>query len=93
MKATNHHTKRAVVLSLALLAISVWLARRAKAAWFALLPMIFMFAVTMTSLVGLARANLDANLLAAVISILLFVVAYLLALQAGLTLYSVYRRK
>jgi len=54
--------------------------------------MVFMFSVTMTSLVGLARANLETNLLAAVISILLFVVAYLLTLQAGLTLYAVYRR-
>lgn len=82
-----------LLASLALLAISVWLARRARANWFALVPMVFMFAVTMTSLVGLARANLETNLLAAVISILLFAVAYLLALQAGLTLYSVYRRE
>ena len=82
-----------LLASLALLAVSVWLARRSRASWFALAPMVFMFAVTMTSLVTLARANLDTNPLVAAISILLFAVAYLLTWQAGLTLYDVYRRR
>jgi len=84
-----------LLASLALLAISVWLARRARANWFALLPMVFMFAVTMTSLVSLARTNIGdgANFLLGCVSLALFAVAYLLAIQAGLTLWGVYRGK
>jgi len=81
-----------LLASLALLAISVWLARRARANWFALIPMVFMFAVTMTSLVSLAKTNIGggANLLLGCVSLALFTVAYLLAIQAGLTLWGVY---
>ncbi len=77
---------------LALLAISVWLARRARANWFALVPMVFMFSVTMTSLVTLAGKNLGAggNTALGVVSILLFVLAYLLTIQAVATLWKVY---
>ena len=84
-----------LLASLALLAISVWLARRARANWFALLPMVFMFAVTMTSLVMLARTNLGdgVNPLLGVVAILLFAVAWLLAMQAALTLWAVRRSR
>ncbi len=80
---------------LALLAVSVWLARRARASWFALLPMVFMFAVTMTSLVNLARVNLGggANPALGVVSILLFTVAYLLTVQAAFTLRQVHAER
>ncbi len=84
-----------LLASLALLAVSVWLAHRSRATWFAVLPMLFMFAVTMTSLVALAARNLGGgvNPLLGVIALLLFAVAYLLALQAAVTLWSTYTRK
>jgi carbon starvation protein len=82
-----------LLASLALLAVSVWLARRAKANWFALAPMVFMFAVSMTSLVTLAAKNLGDGLnpLLGIVALVLFGLAYMLALQAVVTLWGVYR--
>ncbi len=83
-----------LLAALALLAVSVWLAHRSRSTWFAIVPMVFMFAVTMTSLVTLGAKNLGdgANPLLGVVALGLFAVAYLLALQAGITLWATYRR-
>ena len=83
-----------LLAALALLAVSVWLAHRSRSTWFAIVPMVFMFAVTMTSLVTLGAKNLGdgVNPLLGVVALALFAVAYLLALQAGITLWATYRR-
>ena len=56
--------------------------------------MVFMFAVTMTSLITLGAKNLGdgVNPMLGVVALALFAVAYLLALQAGITLWATYRR-
>lgn len=68
-----------LLAALALLAISVWLASIGKNNKTTVLPMIFMFAVTLTALVTLVVQNMGkGNLLLSVIGAILFVLAIVL---------------
>lgn len=72
-----------LLAALALLAISVWLAKMGKDNRATLYPMLFMFAVTLCALVLLVKANMAAgNLLLAAIGSVLFVLAVILAVFA-----------
>ncbi|MDK2824700.1 MAG: carbon starvation protein [Clostridia bacterium] len=70
-----------LLAALALLAISVWLANIGKNNKATLIPMLFMFAVTLTALVTLVTKNLGAgNILLAVIGAILFCLAIVLGI-------------
>jgi carbon starvation protein len=72
-----------LLAALALLAVSVWLARQGKRALFTRLPMYFMFAVTLTALITFAYRNLaDGKIFMGFLSILLFTLAVVLAMLA-----------
>jgi len=72
-----------LLAALALLALTVWVANLKKGFLFVLIPMIFMFAVTLTALGMLVYQNfLIDNYALAVISILLFVLSILLGVKA-----------
>jgi len=72
-----------LMAALALLSVSVWLARVGRSNLFALLPMVFMFAVTLSALVVGAIKNFQGhNFLLMAISILLFLVAIILVMLA-----------
>jgi carbon starvation protein len=72
-----------LLAALALLALTVWVANLKKGFLFALIPMIFMFAVTLTALAMLIYTNFIAtNYTLAIISILLFTLAVLLGIKA-----------
>jgi carbon starvation protein len=76
-----------LLAALALLAISVWLANLLRGNLYALIPMFFMFAVTLTALSTLVYQNISKqNYLLSIIAILLFVVAILLAVLAARSL-------
>lgn len=71
-----------LVAALALLALSVWVKRGLKKPnGFTMVPMFFMFVTTMAALALLIKANLG-NFLLAGVSILLFVLAIMLAKEA-----------
>jgi carbon starvation protein len=72
-----------MLAALALLAVSVWLAKSKRKNFYALIPMIFMFAVTLTALSSFIYQNaVKANYLLSVVASLLLVVAILLAVLA-----------
>lgn len=72
-----------LLAALALLALTVWVANLKKGFLFVLIPMIFMFAVTLTALAMLIYTNFIAsNYTLSVISILLFTLAVLLGIKA-----------
>ncbi len=72
-----------LLAALALLALSVWVANLKKGFMFVLIPMIFMFSVTLTALGMLIYTNFNkTNYTLAVISILLFTLAVLLGIKA-----------
>jgi carbon starvation protein len=72
-----------MLAALALLAVSVWLAQTKRGNLHTLLPMFFMFAVTLTALSSLIYQNVTkGNYMLTVVASLLFVVAILLALLA-----------
>jgi len=72
-----------LLAALALLALSVWVANLKKGFLFVLIPMIFMFAVTLTALGMLVYQNFLVNNYAlAVISIMLFALSVLLGIKA-----------
>lgn len=76
-----------LLAALALLAASVWLARRGVDNWFVRYPMIFMFAVTLSALITLGYNNyVVGNYLLTVIAGALFVLAITLATQAARSL-------
>jgi carbon starvation protein len=79
-----------LLAALALLALTVWVANLKKGFLFVLIPMIFMFAVTLTALGMLIYTNFIAtNYTLAVISILLFTLAVLLGIKAyGVLVYG-----
>jgi carbon starvation protein len=82
-----------MLAALALLAASVWLAKRDNENWYVRYPMIFMFTVTLTALVNLGYNNyVSGNYLLTVIAFVLFIVAVTLAVQAAKSL-SAYRRE
>jgi len=72
-----------LLAALALLALTVWVANMKKGYLFVLIPMIFMFAVTLTALGTLIYQNfLIDNYTLSIISILLFILAVLLGIKA-----------
>jgi len=72
-----------LLAAIALLAITVWIASLKLNFSFTLIPMIFMFAVTLTALVTLFYTNiLNNNYILSIISVLLFVLALILVFQA-----------
>lgn len=72
-----------LLAALALLALTVWVANLKKGFLFVLIPMIFMFAVTLTALGMLAYQNfLINNYTLSVISILLFSLSVMLGIKA-----------
>lgn len=75
-----------LLAALALLALTAWVAYMKKEIKFVMIPMLFMFAVTLTSLAMLAVTNFySAHYLLSVISLLLF----LLAISLGVKTYNV----
>lgn len=72
-----------LLAAIALLAITVWISNLKLNYSFTLIPMIFMFAVTLTALVSLFYTNIiNHNYSLSIISILLFVLAIILVIQA-----------
>jgi len=72
-----------LLAALALLALTVWVANLKKGYLFVLIPMIFMFAVTLTALGTLIYQNfLIDNYTLSIISILLLILAVLLGIKA-----------
>ncbi len=72
-----------LLAALALLALSVWVANLKKGFLFVLIPMIFMFAVTLTALGMLIYQNfIINNYPLSIISVLLFTLAVLLGIKA-----------
>ncbi|HEY6437742.1 MAG TPA: carbon starvation CstA family protein, partial [Ignavibacteriaceae bacterium] len=72
-----------LLAALALLALTVWVANLKKGYLFVLIPMIFMFAVTLTALGMLIYQNfMIDNYMLSVISVLLFTLAILLGVKA-----------
>jgi len=75
-------TANQLLAALALLAVSAWLARRAKQNTFVKIPMVLMFGVTLTSLVMLVHHHVTSatpNYLLAFVAAVLLVVALVLA--------------
>lgn len=68
-----------LLAALALLAITVWLKRAQLSYKMVVLPMVFMFAVTLTALVQLILYNIEENLMIAVLSSVLFILSLALA--------------
>ena len=78
-----------LLAALALLSITVWVAKLGKNNLFVLIPTIFMFAVTLTALGMLIYQNLFlSNYTLSVISILLFSLSIILAINAYSVLYG-----
>lgn len=72
-----------LLAAIALLALTVWFAHLKLNYLFTLIPMLFMFAVTLSSLVMLVYSNLlSQNFTLTIISLLLFVLAVILSSQA-----------
>jgi len=72
-----------LLAALALLALTVWVANLKKGYLFVMIPMIFMFAVTLTALGMLIYTNFAAtNYTLSIISMLLFTLAILLGVKA-----------
>jgi carbon starvation protein len=72
-----------LLAALALLALTVWIANLKKNYLFTLIPMIFMFAVTLTALAMLVYTNfIDSNFSLSTISALLFLLAVMLGVKA-----------
>lgn len=71
-----------LLAAIALLAVAAWLANAGKNNGMLILPMIFMFAVTLTALGFLIKSNAAAgNYLLVVFAVLLFILAILLIIQ------------
>jgi carbon starvation protein len=69
--------------ALALLAVTVWLFKKGLNPWFTLIPMFFMFAVTLSSLIIFAWKNFgQQHYLLGVIAVVLFILAVVLLLLA-----------
>jgi len=83
-----------LLASLALLAVTVWLAELGKKNGFVKYPMYFMFLVTLTALGSMIYKNiLTKNISLVLLSVLLFVVAIVLVLEAGKSLQKINARK
>jgi len=83
-----------LLAAVALLAITVWIANLKLNYLFTLVPMLFMFAVTFTALGSLFYTNiLKSNFTLSGISLILFALALLLALQAYTVLRKIGKEK
>ena len=72
-----------MLAALALLALTVWIANLKKNFLFTLIPMIFMFSVTLTALGTLIYTNfIISNYILSIISVLLFSLAIMLGIKA-----------
>jgi carbon starvation protein len=68
-----------LLAGLALLAVSAWLAKSGKKNMMTVIPMIFMFAVTLTALVLVAKTNFSGgSLIIGALAAILFVLAIIL---------------
>jgi len=87
-------TANQLMASLALLAVTVWLARSGKDNKFVLYPMIFMLAVTLTALVFMFLKTLAAaNVVQVIVVVVLFILAIILVYMAITTLRRVGKQK
>lgn len=71
--------------ALALLAVSAWLANKGKKTMMTIIPMIFMFAVTLSALFLLIKQylfNADKNIILGSFAVLLFILAIVLIIEA-----------
>ncbi|MCK4413707.1 MAG: carbon starvation protein A [Candidatus Eisenbacteria sp.] len=75
-------TANQLLAGLGLLIVSVWLRRQGQRAWWALIPMVFMFAITFTSLASLILGGTQSRLIE-LIAVALFVLA-LVVIALGL---------
>jgi carbon starvation protein len=82
-----------LMATLALLAVTVWLARSRKSNWFVAYPMIFMLAVTMTALVVMFFNVVGVNLVQTIFIVLLFILAIALVYLAIARLWAAGKRK
>jgi len=82
-----------LIAALALLAVTVWLARSGKSNWFVAYPMLFMLAVTMTALVVMFFKVVGVNLVQTIIVVLLFILAIFLVYLAVTSLIAAGKRK
>ncbi len=73
-----------LLAALALLAVTLWLARQQKSYLFTLIPMIFMFAVTLSALVALFYLNfiVKQNYILSFLALVLFALSVTLGVQA-----------
>lgn len=72
-----------LLAALALLALTVWVANLKKGFMFVLIPMLFMFAVTLTALAMLIYTNfIVSNFALSIISVLLFILSVILGIKA-----------
>lgn len=77
-----------LLAALALLAITVWVADLKENYLFVLIPMLFMFSVTLTALAMLFYTNItNANYILSFISVLLFLLAVLLGIKSYAVLF------
>jgi len=83
-----------LLASIVLLAITVWLAELGKKNRFVKYPMYFMFCVTLVALLNLIYKNaISLNIPLLILSIVLFIVAIVLVLQAGKSLIRIKNEK
>nr|WP_245203815.1 carbon starvation protein A [Ammoniphilus resinae] len=76
--------------AIALLAVSVWLAKMGKSNWYTKYPMYFMFAVTFTALVTLVWGNLTkGNYLISIFGVALLILSVLLGSLANKSLKNI----
>lgn len=78
-----------LLAALALLSLTAWLARRGKKTIMIIIPMIFMFAVTLSALFLIIKSYLfgaTPNYILGIMAVILFVLAVVLALEAYNTL-------
>ncbi len=72
-----------LLAALALLAIGVWLKDSNKSCFMVIIPMIFMFAVTLTTLCKLILASFGVNMIVTSLGIILFILALALVVEAN----------
>src|SRR5699024_7471655 len=69
--------------ALALLAVSVWLIKKGVKAWFAIIPMVFMFIVTLSALFILMQSNFaEKNYFLLISSFVLLVLCIFLVIES-----------
>lgn len=76
-----------LLAALALLAVTVWLTKLKRSTWYVKIPMVFMFAITLSALAMMVYHNaITAHYVLSVIAALLFILAVFLAFEAMQTL-------